>query len=209
MRPCTVGKEVLMAHTARPRASASMFLAALFGLLATTHSTHADGVIPATWSHSGYVGNMTSDTVDDLLSGPDFVDNYLIGYALAYDRPISARWSVGAELQLTYHFGDQTYGEIGLPLTVRYRPEDPWFQKFEGFAFGLGMSHATEVPEIETIRGDDSRRNLFYWFLESEFKTNNPQQSWFVRIHHRSDAWQTLEPEGGSNAIAIGWRHDF
>jgi hypothetical protein len=94
-------------------------------------------------------------------------------------------------------------------LTIRYRPEKPWPKQFEAVAFGLGMSHATEIPQVEIDKGDDSRRNLFYWFFETEFRTDNPKRSWFIRIHHRSDAWRTLTPEGGSNAIALGIRQDF
>lgn len=170
---------------------------------------HAEGAIPATWSHSGYVGLMTTDRVEEFSDGPDWSDGQLIGYALAYDRPLNAFWSVGFELQATYHFGDQSYGEFGLPITVRYRPENPWLRSIEGFAFGLGMSHTTKVPDIEVDTRGESQRNLFYWLLETEFKTKDPKTSWFVRIHHRSDAWGTLEEEGGSNALAIGIRRDF
>lgn len=171
--------------------------------------TKAEETVPGTWSHVVYFGLMTEDRLDEFSDGPDLTGNKLIGYALAYDRPLNDFWSVGFELQATYHFGDQDYGEFGLPLTVRYRPENPWFRPIEGFAFGLGMSHTTKVPDIEVDTRGESQRNLFYWLLETEFKTRDPKTSWFVRIHHRSDAWGTLEEEGGSNAIAIGLRKDF
>ena len=82
-------------------------------------------------------------------------------------------------------------------------------ERLDSLAFGLGMSHTTEVPIVEIETRGGSRRNLIYWMLESEFATSDPARRWFVRIHHRSDAWGTLEPEGGSNAIAIGIRQDF
>ena len=163
-----------------------------------------------TWSHTFYAGVMTSNKVDKLASEFDYAGNDLIGYALAYDRPmLGTKWSVGFELQATFHFGEQTYSEIGLPVTLRYRPEEPWFSWLEGFSFGLGMSHASEVPKVEVQTRGGSRRNLIYWMLEAEFKTRAPNTSWFTRIHHRSDAWGTLKPEGGSNAIVVGVRQDF
>lgn len=196
------------------RVLATRGVTAVLGFALWMTAASADGLRPfddwdGTWSHTGYVGNMTSDKVEGLFEGPSFIDNYLVGYALTYDHPLNARWSVGAELQFTYHFGDQTYGEIGLPFTLRYRPERPWPRPLEGFAFGLGMSHTTEIPQVEIDKGDGSRRNLFYWLAEVEFKTADPDRSWFVRIHHRSNAWGALEPDGGSNALALGIRHDF
>lgn len=162
------------------------------------------------WSNVFYAGFMTNNRADELVSSFDYADNNLIGYALAYDRPFSgSQWSVGFELQFSYHFGEQEYAEIGLPVTVRYRPKEPWFEAIEGFAFGLGMSHATDVPIVEVETRGGSRRNLIYWMLEAEFNTSSPDTRWFVRIHHRSDAWGTLKPEGGSNAVVLGLKRDF
>ena len=79
----------------------------------------------------------------------------------------------------------------------------------ESFAFGLGGSHTTEVPQVEIDTNDGSRRNLIYWMLETEFQTGTPGNTLFFRIHHRSDAWGLLEPEGGSNALALGFRRVF
>jgi hypothetical protein len=171
--------------------------------------TIADPLEEPQWSHNVYLGLMTSNKADELVTGPDVVGQQLFGYALAYDRPIGARWSVGFEVQATYHFGDQTYGEFGLPLTVRYRPAEPWIPTMESMAFGLGMSHTTEIPDIEVRTRGGSRRDLIYWMLEAEFETGSPDLHWFFRIHHRSDAWGTLKPEGGSNALAIGLRKTF
>lgn len=153
---------------------------------------------------------MTNNRVDELISSYEYSGNDLIGYSLSYDRPlVNSPWSFGFELQFTYHFGDQEYSELGLPLTIRFRPRDPWVSWFEGFAFGLGMSHATKVPQVEVDTRGGSRRNLIYWLLEAEFKTRSPNTSWFMRIHHRSDAWGTLKPKGGSNALVLGVRQDF
>ena len=189
--------------------NAMRLLAVAIASLGLSLPAHANEDQPATWSHVVYFGLMTEDRVEQFVDGPDWAGNQLIGYALAYDRPLNDFWSVGFELQATYHFGDQSYGELGLPITVRYRPEKPWIRSLEGFAFGLGMSHTTKVPDVEVDTRGESQRNLFYWMLETEFKTKDPKTSWFVRIHHRSDAWGTLEEEGGSNALAIGLRKDF
>lgn len=137
----------------------------------------------------------------------EFDNNNLAGFALAYEHRIAnTRWSVGFELQITQHFGSQEYLEIGLPATVRYRPKKSWLKSVESFAFGLGGSHTTEVPFVEIETRGGSRRNLIYWMLETEFQANKLGDSWFFRIHHRSDAWGLLKPEGGSNALAIWFR---
>lgn len=185
-------------------------LAIALTFISTSAFAQSSGWGEETWSHSFYAGIMTTNKADKIVSEFEYADNDLIGYALAYDRPLAGtQWSVGFELQLSYHFGDESYSEIGLPITVRYRPEKPWLSSVEGFAFGLGMSHATEVPKVEVDTRGGSRRNLIYWMLEAEFKTRSPNTSWFMRIHHRSDAWGTLKPEGGSNAVVLGLRQDF
>ena len=64
-------------------------------------------------------------------------------------------------------------------------------------------------PEIEVEMRGESQRNLIYWMLETEFKTKDPRNRWFFRVHHRSDAWGTMDKEGGSNALVFGFRRSF
>ena len=161
---------------------------------------------------SGHVGAMTSNVASELvkLEKINFYSTNLAGLALAYDRTINnSRFSVGFELQFSGHFGSQEYFEIGLPVTIRYRPEDPFLKLFESFSFGIGGSHTTEVPKGEINSEGKSRRNLIYWMLETEFPTKKAEDTWFLRIHHRSDAWGLLEDGGGSNALALGFRRAF
>ncbi len=182
-------------------------------IIASTTLAQSEGATNSLrWSINGYLGAMTTNKADELVNPEEleFDSNNLAGFALAYDRTINiSRFSLGFELQVTRHFGSQEYYEIGVPITIRYRPENPWLEMIESFAFGLGGSHTTEVPQVEIDTNDGSRRNLIYWMLETEFQTRTPGDTWFFRIHHRSDAWGLLEPEGGSNAMALGFRRVF
>ena len=160
----------------------------------------------AIWSNTFYAGLMTKDKIGEFSDGPEFADGQLLGYALTYDRPFNDRWSIGFELQATAHIGAQEYFEFGVPVTIRFRPEDSFL---DAVAFGLGMSHTTKLSDVEVETRGESRRNLIYWMLEAEFETKTPGRSWFMRVHHRSDAWGLMNEDGGSNGIGCGIKYRF
>ncbi len=168
--------------------------------------------VNATWSFGSFAGVMTDDRASEALNPTRvrFVDQYLFGVMLGYDQPLGqSRLSLGFELQAVLHVGDQDFYEIALPLTLRYRPQDSWWDVFDSFAFGLGGSHYSQISDLEREVYGESRRNLFYWFLEAEFATNEPGETLFARLHHRSNAFGTLRPNGGSNALVFGIRRTF
>lgn len=156
---------------------------------------------------------MTDDRAAEALnpSRVEFVDKYLLGVALGYDRMIgTSRFSVGAELQFNAHFGGQRFWEAVLPLSVRYHPQNSWGNLFDSFAFGLGLSHYSEISQLEALNyNGTSRRTLIYWYLETEFAETNWGDNFFFRLHHRSNGYDTLEPNGGSNALVLGLRRRF
>lgn len=164
------------------------------------------------WSLAFFTGAMTNNVAAEAIN-PDklsFSDNYVSGVILAYDYALGdSKWSLGAELQLNWHYGNQNFGEVAIPVVVRYRPDLQWFSSFNSFSFGLGGSGYTDISELETELAGSSRKTLIYWFLDAEFEIRNPRDSVFVRLHHRSDGYGTLEPAAGSNALVIGFRRAF
>lgn len=165
-----------------------------------------------TWSAGVFAGNMTNNRANDLLRPGqyDFADNHFAGAVLAYDRRIGrSQWSLGAEVQVNLHFGDQEFLEVVLPVTIRHHPEFSFLPALESLGVGLGLSHTTKVPELEVAVRGDSARTLVYWFAESAFSVGDAGDEVFIRVHHRSDAFGLLNPDSGSNAFAFGWRRPF
>ena len=164
------------------------------------------------WWAGYHTGVMTDGRAHEMFIPNDveLVDAYLAGVIVGYERQIGdSRFSYGAEFQANAHFGQDGFYEIAIPAVLRYHPEKSWWDAFDSFAFALGGSHYSEISALEKEIYGESRRNLFYWYIETEFKTRDPKSSLFARIHHRSNAWDAVEPNGGSNAFVLGFRKKF
>ncbi|ABG32305.1 hypothetical protein CEP88_03675 [Roseobacter denitrificans] len=183
----------------------------LWGTFAS-YPARADVPDEGTWSLGYQTGVMTNQRAHEAInpSVVEFVDSYLLGVLAGYDVPIGeSRFSFGIEFQANMHFGDQGFYEIVVPVVLRYHPEESWWDAFDSFSFGLGGSHYSEISNVERENYGESRRDLVYWFLEAEFATKNADETIFARIHHRSNAFDALEPNGGSNAFVVGFRRAF
>ncbi|MEQ8294688.1 MAG: hypothetical protein RIA08_21015 [Roseovarius sp.] len=157
-------------------------------------------------------GQMTINGIDEVFdpTETDFTNAYFGGLILGYEVPLSdPRFALGAEVQLNHHFGQDTYQELVLPVTIRYSPARPWPAVIDSFAFGIGLSHASETPLLEVDRRGASQRTLVYFSLETAFSVGEGNDDIFVRLHHRSDAYGLMATDSGSNAFAIGWRRGF
>lgn len=177
-------------------------------------SAETDREPGGTWWWTYQAGVMTDGRASEALQPwrTEFVDYYLIGLSLGYEHPIgNSKFTIGAEIQANAHFGNQGYYElVGVPFALRYHPENSWWDSFESFAFGLGYSHNSELSRLELDNYDgETRRNLFYWYLEVEFAGLAPGDSLFARLHHRSNAYDAVTPNGGSNALVFGFRSEF
>lgn len=167
---------------------------------------------PAWERHVTFFGaSMTENTSFEVMSfDVDWADSYLIGIAAGVERRIGeSRWSWGIEGQLVRHFGKMDHWEVNLPVVLRYTPPNPWINSFESFAYGLGLSHATEVPSVEVERTGESQRNFFYWKAEFEFNTPVQDSTLLFGLHHRSDGYGTFENDSGSTAVSLGWKRAF
>jgi hypothetical protein len=173
----------------------------------------ATGEPAETLSWAFQAGVMTNGRAPDAVQPGrvDLVDHYMLGFILGYNRRIAdTRFSFGVELQANAHLGSQDFYEVVLPVSLRYHPEASWWDAFDSVAFGLGYSQYSEISELERENYDGmSRKGLIYWFLEVEFAELEQGDNLFLRLHHRSNGYGTVEPNGGSNAWLLGFRRAF
>jgi hypothetical protein len=154
-------------------------------------------------------GQMTDNTWQDVLFEAGSVsarDSWMAGIMVSREWPLWDLGYVGIEGQLNWHWGEQSHWEIAAPVYLRsLRPRQPYIP---ALAYGLGLSYAGDVPEVEVDRRGESQHLLAYWFIELEFASLAALRP-FVRLHHRSDAFGVFEADTGSNVVALGLRRDF
>jgi hypothetical protein len=165
------------------------------------------------WSATVYGARIsTQPGWEDLFidtAGTEFADSYLLvgalsrQYAQRYDGALAIEW----EGQVVRHFGDQHHWEFnGLPIVLRWQ-RFPWSARVaSSTAFGLGLSWATAMPEVEVELEGESHRTLIYWVME--LTAGPPARNWAVslRLHHRSVGYGLMGDEGGMNAVGLGIR---
>lgn len=169
----------------------------------------------ADWALTGYVGRLTTvNAWHDIVTAPDqleFADAYLATLALSRTlaRYREDRLGVETEGQVVYNFGDQSHWELNAALGSRWY-RFPWNERLPSTAaFGLGLSYATEIPEVEVVLEKSSERLLIYWVFEMTFARPAARWAASVRLHHRSKGFGLLAEEGGMNALAAGLRFEF
>lgn len=157
-----------------------------------------------------HLGQMTGDVWETVLFSPasiDFRDSYTAGVSAGREWSLFDYGYIGVEATLLRHWGEQEHWELSVPAVLRsVQPAHPLLP---GLAAGLGLSYATDVPEIEVERKGQSQELLAYWFLELEFGRPAQETRPFLRLHHRSDAFGLFEADTGSNLVQIGLRHAF
>jgi hypothetical protein len=141
----------------------------------------------------------------------DLEDSYTLGVSVSkqfaeWGRHL--RWE--GELQAIKHFGEQDHVEFSGSINLRW-VAFPWNRYLATtFAFGGGLSLATEVPELD--RRDPLNRDatalLHYLLLEATFALPGSRWSVVTRIHHRSGVFG-LFSHSGSNVLAAGLRYRF
>lgn len=190
-----------------------VWLAVLAVTLGAAPTTGAADFRDGQLSFGVFGGQLTTNGIDDVpFPGRlDFANSHLAGFLIGYEIPIwNDRWQIGVEVQLSHHFGMDTYHEfVVMPATIRYSPARPWLPVIDSFAFGIGLSHTTETPLVEVLRRGESQRTLVYFTLETAFVLGDGGDHLFVRLHHRSDAYGLFETDAGSNGFALGWRRAF
>jgi hypothetical protein len=162
-----------------------------------------------------YVGRISSvNAWHDLITAPgqaEFADAYVAVAALSHvvGRYHHEHLSVEAEGQVGYNFGDQSHWEFNIAAGPRWSAF-PWNETIAtSAAFGLGLSLASETPEVEVELEGDSQKLLIYW--SAEITLGPPHGAWalLLRLHHRSPGFGLFADDGGMNALTVGVRHAF
>ena len=163
---------------------------------------------------SVYGGRMTDNSMHDFIDnawGLDFENSYLV--TLALSRRVATYKDLASfevEGQLVKHFKEQDHWEFNALVDARW--EKFFWDKYldTSVAFGIGPSYATNIPEIEVKRSDDSSHLLVYLLLELEFVLPAyPDVAFITRVHHRSNAFGVVADSGTSNVFALGLKFRF
>ena len=184
-------------------------------LVLTLHS-HAARAESGAWATTIYGARISSEGGwEDIMFNPlgaKYVDAFLVAGALSREYALlkDGALALEAEAQVVYNFGEQHHWEFNVaPLVARWQ-RFPWNARVAtSAAFGLGLSYATEVPEIEVELEGESHRLLIYWVAELTAGPVNAPWSASLRLHHRSVAWGLMGDEGGMNAVGMGIRYQF
>jgi hypothetical protein len=197
-----------MASALQHRPAATIFALAL-ALLGHGSAIAADCV--ATF----YAARITSANAwHDLITQPgqsEFVDAYIAVAAVSaqLNRAGEGALAWDLESQLGYNFGDQSHWEFNVGAGPRWS-SFPWSEAIATTAaFRIGLSMASETPELEVELEGSTERLLIYWVVE--LTLSPPRSAWGVslRLHHRSPAFGLLGDAGGMNAVGVGVRRAF
>jgi hypothetical protein len=179
----------------------------------------APSVAPADngdWSATVYGARIaTQPGWEDIIinaADTEFVDSYLLIGAVSrqYAQRKNGALTIEAEGQVVHHFGEQTHWEFNaIPIVLRWHrfPWSSWVAT--SAAFGLGLSYATALPQVEMDLEGESHRALVYWMMELTAGPRDAPWSVSLRRHHRSVAYGLMGQEGGMNAVGLGLRYQF
>jgi hypothetical protein len=191
-------------------ARAAVFRAAVFGALALW-SAGAAGA--GDWFAEGVFGVGTNAGIEDLLKfNYSLEDAYFLGAGVG-KKLVSFRdlFDLEGEGLVAKHFDKQHQWEFDGFFALRWL-RFPWNHVIDtSFAIGEGVSYATEIPEIEAERNNQTAHFLNYLMVEVAFALpSKPSWSVFLRAHHRSGVHGLYNGvSGGSSFWSAGLRHEF
>lgn len=167
------------------------------------------------WFTSIYYGKLSDTTLAQNLRFDHAFENSNV-YVLSLGKEVGRYkdWiAFEVEGQVGHHTGLQDNQEVNLAFTLRYLPFF-WDHLVDtSFAFGNGVSYATEKPAFEEEAAGDDETNqwLYYISLEWAFSLpSQPQWDLFWRIHHRSGIYGRWGgDEAVSNFVGLGLRYRF
>lgn len=189
------------------------------GATAVCFPLHAEEPVVSSrkqWATTVYVARISGErTWQHIVTDPfnaEFVDAYLAVVAVSrvYASRFNGALQLEAEGQAAYNFGDQRHLELNaVPIVLRWQ-RFPWSARVHSTAaFGLGVSYATELPEVEQQLEDETHKTMVYWVVELTAGPRNARWAASLRLHHRSDGFGLMGEDGGANAIGLGVRYAF
>ena len=182
-------------------------LAMVFVTLAASDDAAADN----DWAVTVLGGQYSGSELLEIPGRLDLQDSHTLGFSVSKQFAewlTHMRWE--GELQVLKHFGEQDHWEFVASVNLRW-VTFPWNRVLATtFAFGGGLSMATEVPELERRdpTNSDATALLHYVLIEATFALPDSRWSLVARIHHRSGVWG-LFSHSGSNVLAAGIRYRF
>jgi hypothetical protein len=173
-------------------------------------------LIPCTASAQDFAVTLLGGRVTDdiwsksLTPGVEFAEAYIVLGAFTWTAHCFFEGALSLELegQIGKYFGDTTNWEFNLPIVVGRWNKFPWNHYVAtSFAFGIGPSYATKVPEHEVDITESSNQWLIHFFGELTF--GPPQKNWSVamRLHHRSGGFGTVAEYGAINILTAGIKY--
>lgn len=186
-----------------------------FILLLCSQAQAGDKPASKPWFTSLYWGQFSNTAlIDNLQFNHDFDSSRI--YVVSVGKEVwryKERIAFEVEGQVGHHTGKQDNREINLALTLRYLPFY-WDSIVDtSFAFGNGLSYATQRPALEEEAAGEEHTSqvLYYILVEWAFSlANHPRWDLFWRIHHRSGVYSRLAGEDAvSNFVGVGLRYRF
>jgi hypothetical protein len=161
------------------------------------------------WAVTLYSGVFSTDHLYEILAlSANYEQSYIGVAALSWQFfRLGEHIRLEVEGQVAKHFGEQHNWELNALVIGRW-VTFPWNAYLDTtFAVGEGISYATEVPALE--REEGASQWLNYLLVEVTFALPKyPEWAIVGRIHHRSDFFGALAPNG-SNVVAAGIKYRF
>ena len=167
------------------------------------------------WFASYYIGQYSDTAFNEIIRFNTELESSYV-HVLSVGKELGVykdKIQYELEAQVSKHTGDQDHEEINGAFTLRWLPF--WWDDYldTSFAFGNGISYATEDPPLEIRDSDDDETSkwLYYFLVETAF-TVPKSTNWdmFIRIHHRSSVFGAINNVmAGSNYVGLGFRYRF
>lgn len=163
-----------------------------------------------------YGGQVSDTQFNAIIRGIlDYQDYYLVACVLGKELAVY-KDKIGIEMegQIVKHINGKEHWEFNPVLTLRWLPF-PWDDTLEtSFAWGNGLSFATETPEFEVEESShhgETSQLLYYFMVEIDVVVPNMSKLHvFSRIHHRSSVFGIIDGiMAGSNYVTFGLKYHF
>ena len=190
-------------------------VALAFTLLLCSQTQASDEPEGKPWFASIYWGQFSNTAlIDNLQFEHDFESSHVYVISVGKEVGRYKEWiAFEVEGQVGSHTGEQDNQEINLAFTMRYLPFfwDPMVDT--SFAFGNGISYATEIPALEEKATGEEQTSqwLYYILVEWSFSLpSHPRWDLFWRLHHRSGIYGCIAGEDAvANFVGVGLRYRF
>jgi len=173
------------------------------------------------WRFGAYGGQINQARLLSIEWSPwSDVNKFSHGYMAALDATVNLvktpylPITIGVDLNVSQHFGQQTYYEVAAAPTVTW----DWFPwnnyVYTRYRIGpLGGSYDTALSRSEATETSTGKTSRFLNYHVSEWIFSPSKDSkWevFIGVHHRCGIYGLIDHvDGGENYVTAGWRAGF